>query len=147
MNDMRFNNQYSAPNQVPAPRARNFKLVWSLVFGLVIILASGLAYLKFGNMLRPAGASDYYAVFLDNNQTYFGKITSKSKDKMVLSGVYYLQANTDPNIERFNLIRLGQELHGPTSEMIINMNHVIFYEHLRDDSKLVQSIIDKQESI
>jgi hypothetical protein len=38
------------------------------------------------------------------------------------------------------LVKLGNELHGPTDELYINPNQVVFYEFLRDDSKVVESI-------
>ena len=85
--------------------------------------------------------SEYFAVFLDNEQVYFGKMISKSREEMVLRGVYYLQANTAANAnQKFSLVKLGQELHGPTDEMTLNMEHVIFYEQLREDSEVVGSI-------
>lgn len=96
-----------------------------------------------GNAAGGGDVSGYDAVFLDNGQVYFGKMISKSDSEIVLSNVYYLQANdggaTTPS-GRFTLIKLGQELHGPTDEMMINMQHVVFYEKLRKDSKVVESI-------
>jgi hypothetical protein len=93
-------------------------------------------------------SSDYYAIFLDNSQVYFGKIVSKSENEIKLIGVYYLQANGNGTIgtntdQKFTLVKLGQEVHGPTDELNINMDHVVFYEKLRKDSRLVESIYNR----
>lgn len=115
---------------------------------LVVVLASPFlaVYVKerlpFGRSDK-VGESDYYAVFLDNDQIYFGKLASKSAEEIVLSDVYFLQvnsaANQDPNTQ-VALVKIGNELHGPTDEIFINMEHVTFYEKLREDSKVVESI-------
>lgn len=93
------------------------------------------------NKISP---EDYYAVFLDNNQVYFGKMTNKSTNEIKLANVYYLQSNTEASTDlgnqHFTLIKLGQELHGPTDEMMINTEHVVFFEKLRSNSKVVESI-------
>ena len=36
--------------------------------------------------------------------------------------------------------KLGQEIHGPEDEMIISKDHVLFYENLKSDGKVSQSI-------
>lgn len=88
--------------------------------------------------------ADYYAVFLENSQVYFGKIVSKSEKEIILEDVYYLQAGsevgTDLNNQQFTLVKLGQELHGPMDEMFINTKSILFYERLRPNSKVVESI-------
>jgi hypothetical protein len=129
---------------------KNFPLKKGIFFAAVLLvllfspfIAASVKEKFFG---APAGINknDYYAVFLDNSQVYFGKMISKTRDEIVLTNVYYLQASPDTNIDlnnqRFTLIKLGQELHGPTEEMMINMEHVVFYERLRSDSKVVESI-------
>ena len=91
----------------------------------------------------------YSAVFLINGQVYFGKMVENNTKEIVLNEVYYLQVNSDSvsgqqtnalNQSTFNLVKLGNELHGPTDELFINKTQVIFYEYLKDDSRVVQSI-------
>lgn len=92
----------------------------------------------------------YVALFLNNGQVYFGHITSQSSEEIVLKNVYYLQATpgspsltnlTPADQTRFSLIKLGQEVHGPEDILYVNRNQVLFYETLRSDSKVVQSIL------
>lgn len=93
-----------------------------------------------------ANASAYSAVFLSNGQVYFGRLKSQSSSEFVLTDVYYLQlagngqAQTQLSEPKFSLIKLGNELHGPTDELFINTQQVLFWENLRGDSKVVQSI-------
>jgi hypothetical protein len=39
-----------------------------------------------------------------------------------------------------NIVKLGGELHGPTDEMRINRDTVLFIEDLKSDSKVVSAI-------
>lgn len=117
-----------------------------VVAALVAFLAPMLKSLPLPKIFGK-GTQRYSAVFLTNGQVYFGKMRSESKSEIVLENVYYLQANangTTPSNQTlgssFQLVKLGNELHGPTDELFINRNQVVFYEYLRDDSKVVESI-------
>jgi hypothetical protein len=112
----------------------------------------GIAYGKFFSINREI-SGDYQAVFLNNGQVYFGKLKYQ-RGWIKLKDVYYLQVtdplqgaeerenisvNTEQNIQ---LIKLGSELHGPEDEMFIEKNEVMFWENMKDDSKVLQSIRD-----
>ncbi|MEK7653292.1 MAG: hypothetical protein AAB358_02345 [Patescibacteria group bacterium] len=100
------------------------------------------------------GAKSWQAVFLTNGQVYFGKIIKETPSKLVLVDIYYLQvvnkplqtsdqsqnANTNQSQQDLSLIKLGNEIHGPADEMVINRDQVLLTEKLRNDSKVVQSI-------
>ena len=96
-----------------------------------------------------SSVSDFSAVFLTNGQVYFGKIYRDSGD-LDLRDIYYLQVSSQqvqgnqntqstaqPNIQ---LVKLGQELHGPNDRMVINRQQVLFTESLKSDSKVVKAI-------
>lgn len=106
------------------------------------------------NTAATAMSSAYQAVFLVNNQVYFGKIANENSQFPVLRDIYYLQVNqpiqpvqttngrtpaqaANPEI---NLVKLGGELHGPTDEMKINRDQILLIEDLRADSNLVKAI-------
>ena len=121
-----------------------------IITGIVILVIIFFLWRYLGSSSWGSSSIDpnsYYAVFLTNNQVYFGKITKNNSDEMDMSQVYYLQSsdNTsdisiDNNQTHFNLIKLGAEIHGPTNELFINKSQVLFYEKLRPDSNIVQSI-------
>lgn len=91
----------------------------------------------------PAIASgEYQAVFLDNGQTYFGKLDHTSSDFYTLTDVFYLQtgATTATPSGSIALQKLGFEAHGPTDKMQINRSHILFVEDMKADSKVIQAI-------
>jgi hypothetical protein len=76
-----------------------------------------------------------------------------------LRDIYYLQIITKPlqrsqegdaaavqqqqqQEQRLTLIKLGNEIHGPKDEMLINRDQVVIMEDLKDDSRVVQAITD-----
>jgi len=88
---------------------------------------------------------------LSNGQVYFGKISKNNRSEIKLKEIYYLQVTqplqqpedgtTQTNQQgELSLVKLGSELHGPTDEMTINRNHVLFVEDIKDDSNVVQAI-------
>ena len=89
----------------------------------------------------------YQAVFLNNNQIYFGHLHDMYSDYPVLSDVYYVQLTQEfskkgqPVQEKGRLMRLGDsEPHMPQNEMILNKEHILFWENLRLDSPVVKTI-------
>lgn len=134
---------------------------WPLVLVVIIIIAlwyilgayTGIPMPGFSK-IRPTG--DWQAVFLDNGQVYFGKIKNVSSREIVLSDIYYLQVVTKPlqmtqegatgstdqtqTQQELTLIKLGNELHGPTDKMVINRDFILLTETLKNDSRVVQAI-------
>ncbi|HAI74379.1 MAG TPA: hypothetical protein DCS28_04305 [Candidatus Moranbacteria bacterium] len=97
-------------------------------------------------------STKYQAVFVTNGQVYFGKVSGETKQYVSLSDVYYLvlkqplqnqkegeeQTQEQPK-PGYSLIKLGKEMHGPTS-MSINRDQILFIENLADDSKVVSAM-------
>ncbi len=124
----------------------------SLIVVVAIVVVAG--YFVF-NMPTPGATNGYQAVFLVNNQVYFGKLANQNGQFPVLTDIYYLQVNqpiqpvqtargqaapaANPEI---NLVKLGGELHGPTDEMRVNRDQILLVEDLRADSNLVKAIED-----
>lgn len=129
-----------------APRKRSG---FPFVIIILIILAAifGWWLLSGRNKLgltTGGTSSDYQAVFLSNNQVYFGKLSKSNDDYVLLTDIFYLQvgqplqpSQPNPNV---SLIKLGSELHGPIDQMKINRDHILFIENLRADSQVVQGI-------
>ena len=125
--------------------------LWKWVIGLVVILAAAYAVLNyFGflpTMLQTGSKTDYQAVFLSNGQVYFGKLSGEARGYAVLKDIYYLQVTQLQPIQagqnqssNINLVKLGGELHGPTDEMRINRDHILFVENLASNSRVVAAI-------
>jgi lipopolysaccharide export LptBFGC system permease protein LptF len=143
------------------------KVAFIFVIILVLLAVSAALFKMYGgktvsygqtagkaNNAADASASNYYAVFLSDGQIYFGQITENNSSEMVISDAYHLQSNGQtyqslnqnqnvPAGASFSLIRVSDELHGPTNKIFINHNQILFYEQLRKDSKVVQLIQEK----
>src|SRR3989344_1871547 len=120
--------------------AKKFFVVILLVVAVVIIVTVALRTNTFGNFfisgITPgAEASGYQAVFLTNNQVYFGKLSSQNAQFPVLREIYYLQVNNTDGAqiraEDVNLVKLVSELHGPEDEMRINRDNILLIEDLK----------------
>lgn len=112
---------------------------------LVVVLLSvsiNLGRNKFDKIAKP---DHYQAVFLDNDQIYFGHLKSNSQDSeyLMLTDVYYVKIGEDSIGQ---LVKLGQiEPHRPTNEMIINRDHVLFWENLSFDSPVSKTIQENKQ--
>ncbi|MBL8031907.1 MAG: hypothetical protein JNK33_06340 [Candidatus Doudnabacteria bacterium] len=154
-------------NRPAAPRAESevmhrqqggSKLPW-IVLALVVVVLVVVAILfrdklfagKSGDAMT-AKAGEYQAVFLTNGQVYFGKLSEDGGRYIKLTDIYYLQVN-QPQIQgsqqttqqaqqqpQLQLVKLGNELHGPVDEMHINRDQVLFFEDMKADGKVAQAI-------
>jgi hypothetical protein len=97
------------------------------------------------------------AVFLDNDQVYFGKIEEAGKDFLLVKNPFYLQTQTvlqEPTEEgkeatqkqQLSLTALGGDnlqIHGPEKEMYIPWDTILYIENLKDDSQVVKLITEE----
>ncbi|MDB5160559.1 MAG: hypothetical protein JWO99_822 [Candidatus Saccharibacteria bacterium] len=138
------------------------KLIISIIV-LVVILALGfIGWTTWSNSHAsgPTGidTSKYQAVFFTNGQVYFGKLQAFNNDTMKLTDIFYLQTQTadtsNTSLQKtatdqsssVQLIKLGSEVHGPEDSMILEKNQVLFYENLKPDGKVAQSIANYKKS-
>lgn len=113
---------------------------------LIVVVIAGVVLWKLG-VFPMASADTYQAVFLTNNQVYFGKMSQANGNYPVLKDIYYLRVTQvlqprDPNnpAQQIQLVKLGNELHGPEDEMRINRSQILFIEDLKADSQVVTAI-------
>ena len=146
----------------------NKELKFFVVFVLFVLIGAGIAVFIFKPEWLPfkaksreekvssIGSSGYQAVFLTNGQVYFGRLAKRESDYPVLTQVYYLrlqqplQEQKEEKKEKepepaslqqnLTLIKLGNELHGPSDEITLNKDHILFIENLREDSRIVKAI-------
>jgi len=144
----------SAPDEKPGKKK---KFIGLIIGAIVILVVLGLVTA----FVRNASSSDdvaidskkYQAVFFTNGQVYFGKLTSLNQSYLKLTDIFYLQSESTTDDDSKNpqnaasnsqgdvqLIKLGDEVHGPDDEMIISRDQVMFYENLKTDGKVSQSI-------
>lgn len=114
------------------------------VAGLLLIVVLGFkAYWFVVKSVQKENKIDpttYQAIFLADEQIYFGKLKDIDSPYPVLEDVYYIMLKgDDPSSGR--LVKLGQEEpHNPYDQMIINRDHILFWENLKPDSRVIQTI-------
>jgi len=115
-------------------------LICSLV-AFAFVWGTGCGKPAVASPAAPIDPGRYYAVLLDNNSVYFGKLESLASDYAVLHDVFYVQSNVDPQTKAVSnvLIRRGKEWHGP-DRMIINQKAIVFIEPVGPDSRVAQLI-------
>ncbi len=124
-----------------------------LLFSITILALSLVMLFRSSNPNEAKYIADdkYQAVFLNNGQVYFGKVTNMNSKYFNLHNVFYLNSqnqssgstSTDTSktsSNNFTLVKLGCELHGPYDQMVINRDQVTFWENLKDDGQVVKTI-------
>ncbi len=101
----------------------------------------------FGSANFPqVSSSDWQAVFLTNNQVYFGHLSDYNRGYAALKDIFYLRATeplqqgATPPGPALSLVKLGGELHGPQDTMYIPKDKIMFWENMRKDSQVVQAV-------
>ena len=121
---------------------RKILIITAIVVIFVFISAVALYFAQNKNILID---NDYRAIFLDNNQVYFAKIKNMGEKYITITDIYYFGRDSSAGLgqadtEDVVLVKLGSEMHGPTDEMQILENHILYIEKLSDDSRVVEAI-------
>lgn len=140
------------------PFSKKTRIVALVVALLVVILAiAGWWYKGTQTQAAYIEHDKYQAVFLSNNQVYFGKLQQLGDKSVRMTDVYYLQSqaaaqaqtesskSADPSQSGGSkatpqLVKLGSELHGPEDAIMFNKEQVLFWENLKSDSKVAKAI-------
>ncbi|MGB8543010.1 MAG: hypothetical protein WCD49_15375 [Candidatus Acidiferrales bacterium] len=87
----------------------------------------------------------YQAVLLANGSVYFGHLNDYGGHHPVLTDVYYIVSQTDPNTKETKnvLVKRGKELHAP-DRMYLTPTAIIFVEPVGKDSKVAQLIAEAE---
>ena len=119
---------------------------WPVVLVALVAILAVAAIASYG-FFKPYTSirNGLYAVFLSNNQVYFGNIFDEDDSKVVLRNIYYIQMKGEAKDgfagqSDVSLLKLGNELHGPEDWMEINREHVLFIEQLKSDGKVAKAI-------
>lgn len=113
------------------------KGMWGWIVGLVVVIA----LVVMGSQGVFSARKGYQAVFLTNGQLYFGQIVRETGNKVMLKDIFYLRVQRqvqpvegeEQQTPQVQLVKLGRELHGPTDEMHINQDNILYIEDLKED--------------
>ena len=141
----------------PSSKKRFIKIAAVAVAVILLVAAAWFAFTRFGGA-TTIDSKKYQAVFFTNGQVYFGKLSKVNGDYMRLENVYYLQNKTEAtdeaspqsasaqNASDVELIKLGNEIHGPEDEMLISKDQVLFFENLKPAGTVSQTITNFQKT-
>lgn len=141
--------------------SNNYGKLATLLVGALAVL--GLAWWLLGGGSGTGApliqGDKFQAVFLTNGQVYFGKLTQQNSSYMKITNVFYLQRKTTTTDDKTNpqnaaaqtandveLIKLGNEIHGPDDTMIIPRDQILFYENLKSDGNVSKTITQYQQT-
>jgi len=120
------------------------QVVW-VIAGIVVIVAAFL----FIRNTSPGPAitfpTPYQAVLLTNGSAYFGKLDGYGTPRPVLTEVYYIVTQTNPETKQQSsvLVKRGKELHEP-DRMYLNPSQILCVEPVGEKSKVAQLIAQQQ---
>ena len=138
------------------------RFILPLIIAILVLIIGALTVVGFISLTSPKttatgiDSSKFQAVFFTNGQVYFGKLKAFTADTLQLTNIFYLQtqsssSSTNPQTtstdsSSVQLIKLGDEVHGPEDSMVIEKSQVLFYENLKSDGKVAQSIAAYQKA-
>jgi hypothetical protein len=122
------------------------QIVWALAG--MLVMAAAVVFLVGGTRARDRDRdrdvvfpTPYQAVLLSNGSVYFGKLGGYGGPHPVLSEVYYIVSQTDPQTKKTSniLVKRGKELHQP-DRMYLSPNQILFVEPVGSSSKVAELI-------
>jgi hypothetical protein len=116
------------------------QVVW-LIAGVLIIATAAWHLLEQARSPDTSFTTPYQAVLLSNGSVYFGHLSGYGRHSPVLTSVYYVVSQTNPDTKQVNnvLVRRGKELHEP-DRMYLNPQSIVFIEPVGPGSKVAQLI-------
>lgn len=125
------------------------KLVVLPVVAVVLLgfIAAGLWLLPHGQRID---SSKYQVVYLSSGQAYFGKLQNTGGDYLELRNPYVVQDVQQPTdstkgqTNQTTLVKVSDQVYGPDDSMSLRSDNVLFWQNLREDSKVAQAIDAKQ---
>jgi hypothetical protein len=116
------------------------QIVW-VIAGIVVIVSAFLLVKDSRPGSPVVFTTPYQAVLLMNGAAYFGKLEGYGTPRPVLTDVYYIVTQTNPETKQSSnvLVKRGKELHEP-DRMYLNPNQILCVEPVGDKSKVAQLI-------
>jgi hypothetical protein len=99
-----------------------------ILLAILVVISAGVFYWQKIGFEKP-----YYAVYMDDGNVYFGKISIFPK--FALTDVWLLQnagSSGELTVSKFN-----EAVWGPGDKMYVNPDNIIWKTRLREDSQLL----------
>lgn len=140
--------QKPQPTKETKKKGKKFSKQAALILIAVVVVLGLVWWFFLRNIGVPSyvDTGKYQVVCLNSGECYFGKVTSVTSDTVQIKNVFYVQKTSDATKEEtssdnnLQLIKLGNEVHGPEDMMAINHSQVLYIENLKSDGKVTQTI-------
>lgn len=137
------------PSNTPARKKR-----WLIPLVVLVLVIAGIATWRMVHAPTAPRADRYQAVFLDNGQTFFGKLKNTEGAYLKLEKAYTTQKQDLPEdatdeqkqavSNNVSLVEVSKVVYGPENTMMIRAEQVLFWQDLKTDSKVSKAIDDAQ---
>lgn len=123
---------------------------------LIVVVVLVLLALATVSLLKPKteriDTGKYQVVYMASGQAYFGKLRNTEGAYLVLDTPYTAQDVKPPTAEgedaevetpaqsSTTLLKVSSQQYGPTETISLKSDQVLFWQNLRDDSKVSQAI-------
>ncbi len=125
-----------------------------LAIGFIVLAISATVVYTALQMLDPnsqkINRAQYQAIYTTSGQLFFGMLQNTNGKYLTLKSPYTAQKissagnSSTPAEDTTTLVKVSSQVYGPDDSMAIQADQVVFWQNLRDDSKVVQAIKAKQ---
>ena len=125
-------------NARPGFSRRVFRSAW---LAIIVILLTWFVLSLISSRLA------WKAVFLDSNQVYFGRFISiPFASTVTVHDTHYLKPDAEKKegqaASDLVILPVENDIHGPTSKIYINKDHVLYYQKLKPGTTLYKGLED-----
>ena len=118
----------------------------------VLFVAAAAAYFVIQSIATAGQKIDrgqYQAIYTVGGQLFFGKLQSTDGTYLTLMTPYTAQANAsvsgaEQSADTTTLVKVSAQVYGPEDSMAIRADQVVFWQNLREDSKVTRAIKEKE---
>jgi hypothetical protein len=148
-------NKVSEHTHQPNWASKLLVLVLIVVSVVIVMSFAPVAFRNASETVTLTKNDQFQAVFLNNGQVYFGKLSDIDDEYVLLEDIYYLQINqqvqprqgsSGADNPEVSLVKLGDELHGPEDEMFIVRDKIVFWENLKPEGSQVSDAIKRHKN-
>lgn len=112
-------------------------------FGMLILLGVlfGPSFFAHLRLYSAQYSDDYYALYLDSGNVFYGQIRGVGLGQITLTNAYSFQSIEVGETSTSNLSAVrNNPLTRPDNWMVINRDHVLFYERIGDDASILEAL-------
>lgn len=148
--------QPATQSELRAVKGDNYKkkIPFMALVTSFVLVASIIVHFLAGTIPVQPKSDRYQVVFLADGKVYFGKLKRISAAYVQLDRPYYSKQQTVPQevspeqeatlLSNITLAKVANDAYGPDDSMQIKADQILFWQDLREDSKIVEAIESSQ---